>query len=81
MKILTTAVIALFVSTAFIACKKDHVSTPPASNSSIEGKWEGSYTSDASGNSFYYSLNLKAGGVIEEINTSGEKIGEGTWTY
>lgn len=82
MKILTTAVIAIFASTAFIACKKDHDSsaTTPSSNS-IVGRWVGSYVNDASGNSFYYSLNIKAGGVIEEINSSGEKIGEGTWTY
>jgi len=83
MKILTTAIITLFASTVFIACKKDHESSvpPPSSNNSIAGRWVGSYVNDASGNSFYYSLNFKANGVIEELKSSGEKIGEGTYTY
>jgi hypothetical protein len=83
MKLLTTAVIALFASTAFIACKKDHDSSvpPPSSNASVVGRWVGSYVNDASGNSFYYSFNIKENGVIEEVTSSGEKIGEGTWTY
>jgi hypothetical protein len=83
MKILTTAIITLFASTTFIACKKDQESTvpPPSSGNSIVGRWVGSYVNDASGNAFYYSLNFKANGVIEELKSSGEKIGEGTYTY
>jgi hypothetical protein len=83
MKILRTTIIALVASTAFIACKKDHNSSVPPSSSgnSIVGKWVGSYVNDASGNSFYYSFNIKANGVIEEVTSSGEKIGEGTYTY
>lgn len=61
---------------ALMSCKKDH---DEIKKTTIEGRWEGTYINDASGNSFYYSFNIKPDGVIEEINASGEKIGEGTW--
>ena len=64
------------IATLFVSCSKDRNDPQPAT---IEGRWVGTYVNDASGNSFYYSFNIKAGGVIEEINSSGQKIGEGTW--
>ncbi|MEI9943673.1 MAG: hypothetical protein WDN26_05575 [Chitinophagaceae bacterium] len=79
MKILTTAFIALFVSATLFSCKKDKDATP--ANVAVEGKWEGTYINSASGNSFFFSFNFKSGGVMEEIDSNGEKIGEGTWTF
>jgi hypothetical protein len=67
---------AFVVIAALMSCKKDH---DEIKKTTIEGRWEGAYINDASGNSFYYSFNIKPGGIIEEINASGEKIGEGTW--
>ena len=82
MKILQFAIITFVVSYVFIGCKKDHdPGLPPSTSVQVEGRWEGSYVNDASGNTFYYSFNIKPGGIIEEINSSGQKVGEGTWTY
>ena len=61
----------------FSSCSKDNESTQ--SVTSIEGRWIGTYVNQASGNTFYYSFNIKAGGIIEEINSSNQKIGEGSW--
>ena len=72
-KIILIAFVAL---TGFISCKKDKVEKQ---NTSIEGRWVGTYVNEASGNSFYYSFNIKPAGVIEELNAAGEKLGQGTW--
>lgn len=64
------------MTTLFVSCSKDKSEPQPVS---IEGRWVGSYVNDASGDKFYYSFNIMAGGVIEELNSSGQKIGEGTW--
>ena len=78
MKIVKIITAALIFATGMMSCKKDHENKP--NTVTIEGHWEGTYVNDASGNTFYYSFNIKSGGVIEEINSSGQKIGEGTWT-
>lgn len=75
MKISKTILIALVALTGFASCKKDKVEKQTV----IEGRWVGSYVNEASGNSFYYSFNIKPGGVIEELNSSGHKLGQGTW--
>jgi len=74
-KIILFAAVAL---TGFISCKKDKdaVSNKQAT---IEGVWVGTYVNNASGNSFFYSFNIKPGGIIEELNSSGQKLGQGTW--
>ena len=77
MKISALAFIALFTITGLVSCKKDHDS--PKVSSGIQGHWEGTYKSSASGNTFFYAFNIKAGGVIEEVNSSGEVLGTGTW--
>ena len=77
MKILKIALIALFVSGLFVACSKDKKENP--SESSIIGKWEGKYGFDNDNPSIYYSLNFKSSGVIEEMNSTGQVIGSGTW--
>jgi hypothetical protein len=61
--------------TLFVSCKKDKLEQ----QATIEGRWVGTYVNQSSGNSFYYSFNIKPGGVIEEINQAGQKIGEGSW--
>jgi hypothetical protein len=77
MKIAKIILMAAVVLTGFVSCKKDKTETSKATT--IEGVWVGSYVNDASGNSFFYSFNIKPGGVIEELNSAGEKLGQGTW--
>lgn len=78
MKISKIILIALVALTGFASCKKDKVE---AKATGIEGRWVGTYVNDASGNSFYYSFNIKPGGIIEELNSSGQKLGQGTWEF
>jgi hypothetical protein len=75
MKFLRTAVVALFVSAAFTACKKDDV-TPVFT---IEGSWTGKIGTGSSVPSGQYALNIKAGGVIERISSNGSVSATGTW--
>ena len=81
MKFLKFFIVTLLVSTAFFSCKKDNnddFKTP--SNTAIEGKWVGKYGYQNDAPTIYYCLNVKPGGVIEELNSSGESKGSGTWT-
>lgn len=76
MKVLKAAIIAVVVSTSFLACKKD--SSKPAP--SVAGKYVGAYGFDNENPSYFYSLNIRADGVIQEIGeSSGSPTGEGTW--
>jgi hypothetical protein len=76
MKISKIILIAFVALTGFISCKKDRAEQKHAT---IEGRWVGTYVNNASGNSFYYSFNIKQGGVIEELNAAGQKLGQGAW--
>jgi len=76
MKISKIILVALLAVTCFASCKKDHDEKTPAT---IEGIWKGTYINDASGSSFFYSFNIMAGGVIQELNASGQVLGTGTW--
>ncbi len=76
MKISKIILIAFVALTGFISCKKDKVEKQ---TTAIEGRWVGTYVNDASGNSFYYSFDIKPGGAIEELNAAGQKLGQGTW--
>jgi hypothetical protein len=76
MKISKIILIVCIALAGFVSCSKDNNNNNAVS---IEGRWEGSYVNQASGNSFYFSFNIKPGGVIEEINSSGQKVGEGSW--
>ena len=77
MKISKFILVAITAIIGFASCSKDKADT--AQNTSIEGRWVGTYVNNASGNTFYYSFNIKPGGVIEELNQSGQKLGAGTW--
>ena len=77
MRVLKIALIALFTSGIFVACKKEKVDKPAQS---IEGRWVGKYGFGNDVPSIYFSLNFKPGGVIEEISSSDQVKGTGTWT-
>lgn len=72
MKILKIAIIALFTSAALVACKKENVeSVQPFT---IEGKWVG--TTNGSG---YLGMNIKPGGTLDRLNSSGSIVASGSW--
>ncbi|HEX5653510.1 MAG TPA: hypothetical protein VFX58_10575 [Chitinophagaceae bacterium] len=71
MKILRMTFLALVLSSLFMACNKDNDTTPPFS---IEGKWTGT-----TGNGGYFGMNIKPGGVLERISSSGSVSATGHW--
>ena len=74
----------LFVAfaTAIISCKKEDVSTPstPSGSNPLAGRWIGKFGFNNENPDTYYSFKLKTDGTMDELNSSNEKIGEGTWT-
>lgn len=79
MKALKIVAAVLFFSAIFTACKKESTSSP-SSNTNITGTWEGKYGYDNDDSQFFYSFKIKADGTMEELDFSGDQIGEGTWT-
>jgi hypothetical protein len=78
MRILTSAFIALFISTTFLACKKE--SDKPATPNAVAGVYSGKYGLGSEDPDNNYTLNLKAGGTIEELGmSSGNPVARGTW--
>jgi len=75
MKFLRKAIMALFITGAFIACKKDH--DAPAFK--IEGSWTGKIGTGAETPSGQYALNIKAGGNLERIGATGSVSASGSW--
>ncbi len=70
-----TAILSLFL---FASCKKDNVAKPAIS---IEGNWVGKSSVLSGPYANHFSFKIKAGGVLERINESGQKTGEGTWAF
>ena len=69
--------------TVFAACSKDDSTSPaplPAGSGAFIGKWTGNYGFDSETPAIYFALNIKADGVIQELNSSGVAKGEGSWT-
>ena len=79
MKFLRFSLVALLMSAVFFSCKKDNDSTGNAITA-IEGKWVGKYSFGNSVPDIFFSFNIKGNGVIEELNSSGNSKGSGTWS-
>jgi len=75
MKFVKLSIIALLMPVCLLACKKDSKAASP-----VEGKWSGVYGNDNDIPTILYKLNIKPGGIIEEINAAGEVKGTGTWS-
>lgn len=77
-----SALALLIVSTLFVACKKDN-DTPVEPNGTpgefSAGVWQGKYGFGNETPNVTYIFNIKAGGVIEELNSQGNSKGDGTW--
>lgn len=76
MKFMKGACMALVVLLTF-ACSKS--TDKPAAATTIEGVWTGKYGTGNNKPSSFYSFNIKAGGVIEELDANGAVKGKGTW--
>jgi len=83
MKFLKFFIVALLLSTAFFSCKKDNNDddfTPP-SNTAVEGKYVGKYGYSSDAPTIYYCLDIKSGGVIDELSSTGSsKCVSGNWS-
>jgi hypothetical protein len=79
MKALKLLSLVVLTSVVFLACKKDET-TAKAPNKSVEGVWKGAYGFGDDTPSIYYALSVKSGGVIEEINKTGQSKGVGSWS-
>jgi hypothetical protein len=78
MKTFKFSTIAFVLLTTFTACSKSNNSTPAAAGG-IEGIWSGTYDHLGATTKYYYSFNIKAGGIIEELSGNGTKKASGTW--
>jgi hypothetical protein len=76
MKFLRIAFVAVMMVAA-VACSKS--SDKPSVSTNIEGVWVGKYGTGNNNPSSFFSFNIKAGGVIEEIDVNGQVKGTGTW--
>ncbi len=76
MKYLKLTSITLILMASFIACKKDGTNKAVGS---IEGTWEGKYSTGSNNPNIFYSLRFNAGGILEEVGSNGQVKGTGTW--
>jgi len=77
MKFLRIASIALILFVTASACSKKSSTTP--SSKSIEGAWVGKYGFDSEVPHVFYSFNIKANGILEELSETGTVKATGTW--
>jgi hypothetical protein len=75
--ILKSYVLTMLVLTTLLGCRKDD---PAPVQESISGVFEGKYGNGTKTPDFFWGFEIKPGGVINELNSAGEKIGDGIWT-
>lgn len=74
MKMLKRFIAVALLPLLLMACSKDkHTDTP------VTGTWNGLWGNDNATPIYLYRLNIKPGGVIEELNAAGLVKGSGTW--
>ena len=71
----------LLLTSVFTACKKDKDSSSHSPEAQqFFGKWVGTYGFDNDVPGYFFSLNIKADGTIQELKSNGDAKGQGTWT-
>ena len=78
MKIFKIALLSMMILTGIVSCTKDSDS-PSTNPSALEGLWVGAYGYDNDNPSISYRFDIKPGGIIHEVNSSGQSKGSGTW--
>ncbi|MBC7885378.1 MAG: hypothetical protein H7X99_07875 [Saprospiraceae bacterium] len=79
MKIKSFLVAGLMSAIVLASCSKEKDTIDP--NIAIEGVWIGKYSILSEPYSNFYSFRFKAGGVLELIDITQTKKGEGTWAF
>lgn len=67
----------LFITAS--SCSKKSDPAPASTSTSLQGVWVGKYGFDNENPHVFYSFNIKANGIIEELNSTGEVKATGTW--
>lgn len=75
MKFLKSALVVLLMTATFFACKKEDAQP----SFTIEGVWKGKIGTGNVTPGGQYALNIRQGGSLERINTSGGVSASGTW--
>ena len=78
MKSIKIAIVAFVLALVSVSCSKSSDS-PSSAPKTIDGVWVGKFGNDNNNPSLFFSLNFKAGGVLEELTATGEVKGKGTW--
>ena len=68
---------ALLMTIGFVSCNKDNDDEPVFT---MEGKWTGKLGTGSATPGSQFALNLKAGGTLERLNSSGSITGTGLWS-
>jgi opacity protein-like surface antigen len=69
--------VALLMTIGVISCKKDNDDAPAFV---MEGQWTGKLGTGSGTPASQFALNLKTGGVLERLNSSGSVTGTGSWS-
>jgi hypothetical protein len=77
MKFVKFSIVALLMPVIFLSCSKDKDDAVLP----VEGNWNGLYGNDNDPPSMSYKLNIKHGGVIEEVNGADQVKGSGNWSF
>ena len=79
MKLLNIFLLLVFSTLVFSSCHKNN-DAPTVPATQLAGKYEGKFGTGSNTPSAFYAFNIKENGVLEEIKSSGEVVGVGTWT-
>jgi len=70
----------LFVAVSIVSCKKNSDDRPDSNPSAqIQGVWAGKFGTGNNNPTAFFSFNIKAGGILEELTATGQVKGTGTW--
>lgn len=77
MKTLKICALTALMLAPLWSCQKND---PAPATESISGIWEGKYGNGTKTPDWFWSFKIDPNGVIHELNSTGDKIGDGIWT-